>query len=302
MAASYEVHGLTTIPDLGSNMDLVAEIVAAADREKVGLQPGDLVVVSSKAAAKCQGRLRDLHDIRPTRKALAIHRLTGKDARWVQAVLEECESVVGYVSTRRLARDLRFLEEYFGGADASSVLENVEAVLLTRMADGSLATDAGTDRDNLPGRALVCMLPVDPAGTARTIREGLQETAGGALAVILSDTEVRTMRYGTADIALGWSGIRPISSRFGSSDLYGNPKFGGVDAVADQAANAAVLLMGQTSARIPVVILRGLEYEKDEEGSGARLSMPLRYQSRFVRNTYRTWIQVRLALLFRRFF
>lgn len=44
------------------------------------------------------------------------------------------------------------------------------------------------------------------------------------------------MRYGTAEIALVWSGIQPISRRFGAPDIYGRPKFGGVDAIADQAA------------------------------------------------------------------
>jgi len=56
------------------------------------------------------------------------------------------------------------------------------------------------------------------------------------------------MRHGTEEVALAWSGIQPISRRFGAPDIYGRPKFGGVDATADQAANTAGLLMGQTDS------------------------------------------------------
>ena len=64
----------------------------------------------------------------------------------------------------------------------------------------------------------------------------------------------------------GSSGIEVIHRGFGDPDLYGKPKFGGVDCVADEIACASALLMGQTDEGIPAVIIRGYKYVESEEG------------------------------------
>lgn len=84
------------------------------------------------------------------------------------------------------------------------------------------------------------------------LQKDLEDKAGCKLGIIATDTEVRLMRCGSNEVALAWSGFQPISTNFGSSDMYGNPKFGGVDAVADQLVNAAALLMGQNDEKVPV--------------------------------------------------
>jgi len=71
---------------------------------------------------------------------------------------------------------------------------------------------------------------------------------------------------GTVDIALGSSGIEPITKKFGDKDLYGKPKYGGIDSTVDLIAAAANLLMKQTNEGIPVVIIRDLKYEVSERG------------------------------------
>ena len=47
--------------------------------------------------------------------------------------------------------------------------------------------------------------------------------------------------------------------------MYGHLKYGGVDVIVDELASAAALLMGQTAEGIPVVIVRGLTFEKAEK-------------------------------------
>jgi F420-0:gamma-glutamyl ligase len=60
---------------------------------------------------------------------------------------------------------------------------------------------------------------------------------------------------------------------FGKKDLYGKPKFGGVDALADILVASANLLFGQTDEAALIVIVRGLKYEKSEKGN-KRYSLP----------------------------
>lgn len=87
--------------------------------------------------------------------------------------------------------------------------------------------------------------------------------------MILTDSEV-SLRVGEMDIAIGCSGINPVESDFGADDLFGKPKFGGVDLKTDEIPSAAALHFGQTSEQTPVVLGRGIEYPKGgrtEKGS-----------------------------------
>jgi len=100
--------------------------------------------------------------------------------------------------------------------------------------------------------------------------------------MLLTDTEIKYDKFGTQDIAVGSSGIRPVSGDFGGKDLYGKPKVGGIDNLTDLVSAAANLLFGQTSQSVPVVIIRGLEYESSEAGvkntlySGAQIKRAMR--------------------------
>lgn len=194
MAKRYTVYGFETIPEISQGSDLSQIIFDAAEREGVGFRDNDLVIVSSKAAAKSMGRYVDLSTVRPSGRAMAIYRLTGKDARRVQLILEECKQVLGYFSTRRLARDEQFLHDYFGGAPSAEVLKRAEAVLLTEMSDGSLSTGAATDHSNMPSKDILCLLPRNPKRIADELRHSFESKSGCRLAVIISDSEVRMMR------------------------------------------------------------------------------------------------------------
>ena len=80
--------------------------------------------------------------------------------------------------------------------------------------------------------------------------------------------------FGTMDFAVGSSGIEPVSKMFGKKDLFGKPKFGGIDLTAYELTSASGLVFGQTAAGIPVAVIRGYEYEvnKTENISNTLLS------------------------------
>ncbi|MGB9703535.1 MAG: coenzyme F420-0:L-glutamate ligase [Candidatus Micrarchaeales archaeon] len=84
------------------------------------------------------------------------------------------------------------------------------------------------------------------------------------VAIVICDTEI--FIDGSMDIARGSYGIEPIDRGFGEEDIYGKPKFGGVDNIVNELSATAALIMKQTSQGIPVVIIRGLEYKACECG------------------------------------
>jgi len=110
------------------------------------------------------------------------------------------------------------------------------------------------------------LIPKDPDESARRIRGDIRKLTGKETAVVITDTEWKLDKFGTVDIAIGCSGIQPISRNFGGKDLYGKPKFGGVDDLTDLVSASANLLFGQTDEATPIAIIRGLKYEKSEEG------------------------------------
>jgi len=89
---------------------------------------------------------------------------------------------------------------------------------------GGLATDAGVDCSNVSQG--FCLLPADPGGSARRVRDRLRWLTGGNVALILADTEFRVLRQGTVDLAAGVAGMEPVRRQFGDAGQFGCPKVG----------------------------------------------------------------------------
>ena len=87
---------------------------------------------------------------------------------------------------------------------------------------------------------------------------------GGEVAVIVSDTHGRPFRNGEINIAIGYSGLKPIRDRRGEKDLFGYLLRIKQTAVADELASAAELVNGQADEGIPVAIVKGYNYTIDE--------------------------------------
>ena len=67
------------------------------------------------------------------------------------------------------------------------------------------------------------------------------------------------------NIAIGAAGISPLRSHVGARDPQGFPLQATIASLADEVAAAAGLVSGKLN-RIPVVIVRGLEYERRWKG------------------------------------
>ena len=192
------------------------------------LSDGDIVCIASTIVAKSEGRFRNLDDYKPGSRALKIAENLGKDPRFVQAVLDESEDVL--------------LEEPF-------------LLAVTRF--GHIGVNAGIDQSNVGGERIL-LLPENPGASAARIRTRLHKDC----AVIITDTCGRPFRCGVAGIAVGWSGIGALRDWRGEADIHGRELEITLEAIVDEIAGTANLLMGEAGDGTPVAVIRGLKYPR----------------------------------------
>jgi len=247
--------------DDGESSDLDNDV----DRESnPQLRDDDILIVSSKVVSLAEGRYVDLESVPVSDRAERIADVTGIDPREVELIVRE-STVLGAIPVADISVGVDRLETHAADPEsADEALETLPSLLVTSW-KGRLCTNAGIDLSNTPGETAT-LLPADPNASARRIRETIWDRTGMEVAVVIADSEV-SHRGGSVDVAIGCAGIDPIDSNFGAADLFGNPKLGGVDLIADELAAASALLSGQAAERTPIVVARGLEYDVDEDAA-----------------------------------
>jgi coenzyme F420-0:L-glutamate ligase/coenzyme F420-1:gamma-L-glutamate ligase len=133
---------------------------------------------------------------------------------------------------------------------------------------GFVLAAAGVDASNVPSGS-VALLPTDPDRSAARIRAGLRRLRGVNVAVVVTDTFGRPWRNGLVDVAIGAAGIDVLDDHRGRTDAHGHTLEMTVTAVADEIASAAELVKGKLGG-MPVAVVRGLRYDVDTDGTGAR--------------------------------
>ncbi|HDM89508.1 MAG TPA: F420-0--gamma-glutamyl ligase, partial [Candidatus Bathyarchaeota archaeon] len=94
------------------------------------------------------------------------------------------------------------------------------------------------------------------------------------VAVIISDTHGRALRRGQINVAIGVAGIKAIRDRRNERDLFGYTLRIKQTAIADELCSAAELVMGQADEGIPAAIIRGYQYERNEDSTAKNLIWP----------------------------
>ena len=233
MTGRLEIFALPGIPMVRQGDDLPALILAGLERAGQTLRDRDIVVIAQKIVSKAEGRTVDLADVVPSAEAVALAAEVGKDPRIVQVVLSESVKVV------RSRPNLMIMHHRLGFVMAN----------------------AGVDQSNVAaadGRQRALLLPVDPDGSAASIRSALADHAN--VGVIISDSFGRAWRRGTAGVAIGAAGIPSVIDLRGQPDLFGRTLEVSIIGFADEVAAAASLLQGQAAEGQPVVIVRGLSW------------------------------------------
>ena len=212
------------------------------------LQHGDVIVVAQKIVSKSEGRLVSLASITPSEEAVRLAAETDKDARLVEVILRESDAVV----------------------------RHKPGVMIMRHRLGHVGAHAGVDQSNIDhgDDDAALLLPLDPDASAKRLREAIRHRSGKEIGVLISDSGNRPWRLGTTGIAIGASGFTVLDDRRGGTDLYGRELKVTLINRADSIATAATLIMGETTERIPVAIVRGFEYEPVEQNA-AMINRPV---------------------------
>jgi len=224
--------------------DLGAITVAAFRGNGLVPKDGDVLVVAQKIVSKAEGRYVDVSTVRPSERAIALAAEVDKDPRFVEVVLSEAKRVV----------------------------RHRPGLLIVEHRLGFVMANAGIDHSNV-GAAdrgeRVLLLPVDPDGSARALRQHVMEAFGVGIGVIISDSFGRPWRKGTVGVALGAAGLPAFVDLRGHPDLFGRELLVTETGFADEIAAAAGLLMGQADEAMPMVLVRGLTWSAPEVPVGA---------------------------------
>mgnify|MGYP003729356071 CR=1 FL=1 len=214
------------IPEIGEGVD-IGTVVYERSREIGGLSSGDVIVIASKIISKAEGRVVDISSIEVTDEAKELSQATGKPVPVCQLILDESSAYIVRGQT-----------------------------IVAHHKLGYLLTSAGVDQID---ESHVSLIPKDPDLSAKRIRETIENLSRKEVAVVISDSEGREDRAGAGAVALGVSGISPIRKTTSPSGKQQE------ETISDMIANAASILIGQRGRNTPVVVIKGLDLERNIE-------------------------------------
>ena len=213
-------------PTIKEGDNLVNVVLDSLRTRRLQLEDNDVLAFTSKIVSYAEGRLTKLSDIKPSEKARKLARKYGLTPEFAQLVLAEADRIYG------------------GVAKAVLVLKN-----------GMLVANAGIDNKNSP-EGQVVLWPVNPAKSAEELRQEIRRRTGKQVGVLIVDSGLVPLRIGTVGLALATAGFQPIKDNRGEKDLFGRPIFITRQAVADDLASAAHLLMGEATQKTPAILIK----------------------------------------------
>ncbi|MGE0623012.1 MAG: coenzyme F420-0:L-glutamate ligase [Pseudomonadales bacterium] len=232
MSTGFQVFGVPNLPLVAPGDDLTSLILAAMTGNGQMLEDGDCLCLAQKIVSKAEGRQVALATVTPSAEAIALAQETDKDPRLVELILNE----------------------------STEMLRKKPGVLIMRHRLGLVGAHAGIDQSNIvhgEGEEAL-LLPEDPDGSAAAVRQAIRERLGIDVGVIITDSANRPWRLGTIGIAIGAAGLTVLDDHRGGVDMFGRELKVTLINRADAIASAAIMVMGETTERMPVAVVRGL--------------------------------------------
>lgn len=228
---TLELFSIANLPYVTKPTSLPQLILDGLEGSGRDPRSGDVFVVAQKLVSKAEGAFVDLGSVAPSDRAQALAASTGKDPRLVEVILSE----------------------------ANAVIRSAGPHLITEHRLGFVCANSAVDQSNSGAASRVVLLPEDPDASAASVKAAIEGRYGTEVAVIVSDTHGRAFRAGAVGIAIGMAGIAPIASYRGGRDIDGRSLKTSEQAVGDELAAAASLLMGQGAEGRPLVVVRGYQ-------------------------------------------
>ncbi|ADX70281.1 coenzyme F420-0:L-glutamate ligase [Lactobacillus helveticus] len=221
-------------PQITKKCDLAEVIIQFCEKKWDSLKDGDILCIASKIVSKSRRLFVNLGAIQPSELALKIHhKVSRKDPRIIQLIINQTGDLAG--------KRLQISHNFIGGW----------------LPNGLFLTSAGVDKVD-ENTAIV--LPKDCDEIAEQIAEKLYEKTGKRVAIVITDSDGRIDKKGATQVAVGLYGIN------GLRKTQSNGKIN-IETICDMLAASAGLLMGQRDNMVPIVTIRGFEYEFDRDAT-----------------------------------
>jgi coenzyme F420-0:L-glutamate ligase/coenzyme F420-1:gamma-L-glutamate ligase len=230
MAKTLSLIGLENFPMVRLGDNLAELIITTMKREGLAIENGDVIVIAHKVVSKAEGAIIRLKDVKPSKKAEEIAKVTLRDPKLVELILRETKNIV----------------------------KATPEILIVENRQGLVCVNAGVDKSNVEGEDAYALLPKDPDESARRVRSEIKKLAAKIVAVVITDTYSRPFRRGQVEFAIGLAGIDAFRDYRGQKDLCGQVLKVKNTAAADEIASAAELIMGQGVEGVPVMIIKNL--------------------------------------------
>lgn len=224
---------LPNFPLIKGKTKLPQKIIEVIEKEEIKLNHGDILCVASKLVSISENRKVDLTQIEPSSLAKKINKkIPRKDPRLIQVIIDE---------TR--------------GLDGEKIVVKNNTIL-GKLPNGLILTSSGVDRF---GEDEAVLLPLNPDESALKIGRTIFNKLKTKVGVIITDSDGREDKKGSNQVAIGIYGVPALRKKKTTNEKET------VETFCDLVASAAGLIMGQKYAMNPIVIIRGAEFEFDEE-------------------------------------
>lgn len=206
--------------------DIFEVMETTLQKNKISLQNGDVLVISSKYVSNSQGRLIDLENVNVSKDGIELSEKFQIKPKIAEAIIRESDVIFGGIS---------------GFVITSS--------------DNIMAPNAGIDKSNAE-KGKVILYPEDPYLVAEQIRRKIFLKHLVHVGIIIVDSRLMPARVGTTGVAISCAGIEPVNDMRAEKDLNGNPLKVTFQAVVDNLASIANHKMGEGSESKPFAIIR----------------------------------------------
>jgi coenzyme F420-0:L-glutamate ligase len=224
---------LTVIPLTSKKKDgkfsFFDELKKIFHSNKVMIENGDVLVISSKFISISQGRVLKINSSKVSNRARQISKKFNSNEKFMEIVFRESDEILGGVS----------------GFVMSST-------------DGILAPNAGIDKSNSKGTEII-LYPIEPYKFAEELKRKIFLEFNLHIGVIIVDSRLMPARIGTTGVTIACAGLEPTRDLRGENDLNGNPLKVTFQATADNLASIANHKMGEGDDLKPITIIRNSE-------------------------------------------
>ena len=228
------------MPKINPGDNLSSEILLALDRQKIKLKKTDILVVAHKIVSIAENRFVNLDNYKATHKAQRLSKKTGKSDKICQLILD----------------------------NSTEILKISKGFVISRNLLGIVSANSGIDQSNIHEKNLALLLPKNPNRSAKNISLEIAKKISVSIPIVISDSIGRPWRQGLTQISVGSYGILPIK-RY-RKDMYHKILKDTIVPIVDELASSAGLLM-EKDAGIPVVLIRGYNYDSSRLNAGTLL-------------------------------